>query len=280
MADAAAPLKLACAQLTSTPDLDANLEQIGRHIAAASDSGADLVAFPENAPLLAPSGVMRSVAAPEAQHPATRALCAAARDAGIWVLAGSMAVDPETGDGRLANRSLLIDAAGSVVRRYDKIHMFDADPESGERYRESEHYRPGRDAVTADTPWGRLGMTVCYDLRFPELFRSLAQAGAWFLSVPSAFTRPTGQAHWKVLLRARAIETGCWVFAPAQCGTHYGRRRTWGHTLVVDPWGRVVAEAEADDPMLLFADLDPAAVTDARAMIPSLAVNPGWSAPA
>ena len=272
------PLRLACAQITSTPDLDANLADLARHMRAASDAGADLVAFPENAPMLAPASVMQAAAAPETRHPGVRAVCAAAREAGIWVLLGSLAVEPEDSDGRLANRSLLIDASGAVVQRYDKIHMFDADPASGESYRESERYRPGSCAATADTPWGLLGMTVCYDIRFPELYRTLALAGAWFLSVPSAFTRPTGQAHWKILLRARAIETGCWVFAPAQCGTHYGRRRTWGHTMVVDPWGRVVAEAD-EEPTLVFADLDPSAVSEARKMVPSLAADRNWSRP-
>ena len=278
MPDGARGFRLACAQLTSTPDLDANLRGIDRQIRAARAGGADLVAFPENAPLLAPAGAMQAAAAPEDVHAATQAVCAAAREAGIWVLLGSLAVEPGAADGRLANRSLLIDAAGTVTCRYDKIHMFDADPGSGESYRESERYRPGGRAVTARTPWGLLGMTVCYDLRFPELYRALAAAGAWFLSVPSAFTRPTGEAHWETLLRARAIETGCWVVAPAQCGVHYGRRRTWGHSMVVSPWGRVVAEA-GDEPALLFADLDPDAVAEARTMVPSLAARQRWREP-
>ena len=279
MIEGAACLRLACAQLTSTPDLDANLRIIEQQIRTAQAADADLVAFPENAPLLAPASAMQAAAAPEEIHAATQAVCATAREAGIWVLLGSLAVEPDTSDGRLANRSLLIDAAGTVTCRYDKIHMFDADPGSGESYRESERYRPGAQAVTARTPWGLLGMTVCYDLRFPELYQSLAKAGAWFLSVPSAFTRPTGQAHWEALLRARAIETGCWIFAPAQCGVHYGRRRTWGHSMVVSPWGRVVAAA-GDEPELLFADLDPDAVTEARNMVPSLAARRRWCEPA
>ncbi len=279
MPDPGRRLRLACAQLTSTPDLDANLAAIAEQVRAARTGGADLVAFPENAPLLAPGRGMRAAAAPEASHPAVRAVSAAAREADIWVLLGSLAVDPREPDGRLANRSLLIDAAGTVVRRYDKIHMFDADPGAGERYRESEQYRAGTQAVCAPTPWGLLGMTVCYDLRFPGLYRALARAGAWFLSIPSAFTRPTGRAHWDTLVRARAIETGCWVFAPAQCGLHYGRRRTWGHAMIVDPWGRVVAAA-GEEPELIFAELVPGAVVEARRMIPCLASQPPWSGPA
>ncbi len=278
MSELSRPFRLACAQLTSTPDLPANLGIIEQQVHAARAAGADLVAFPENAPLLAPASAMQAAAAPEESHPATRAVCTAAREAGIWVLLGSLAAEPDDSDGRLANRSLLFDADGTVVRRYDKIHMFDANPGSGESYRESERYRSGTRAVTAMTPWGLLGMTICYDLRFPELYQSLAKAGAWFLSIPSAFTRPTGRAHWETLLRARAIETGSWVFAPAQCGVHYGRRRTWGHTMVVDPWGQVVAAA-GDEPDLVVADLDPAAVTEARDMIPSLAVQRRWSEP-
>ncbi len=270
--------RLACAQITSTPDLDANLAAMVRQIGAARAGGADLVAFPENAPLLAPARLMQAAAAPEADHPAVRAVCAAAAEAGIWVLLGSLAVGAGDPEGRLANRSLLIGADGAVVQRYDKIHMFDADPGAGERYRESERYQAGTEAVCARTPWGLLGMTVCYDLRFPGLFRALARAGAWFLSVPSAFTRPTGEAHWEPLLRARAIETGCWIVAPAQCGVHYGRRRTWGRAMVVDPWGRVVAAA-GEDPELVFADPDPAAVVEARQRIPSLDAQPPWSGP-
>lgn len=279
MTEGARCLRLACAQLTSTPDLGANLRTIEQQIHAARAARADLVAFPENAPLLAPANAMQAAAAPEELHAATQAVCVTARKAGIWVLLGSLAVESDTSDGRLANRSLLIDAAGNVMCRYDKIHMFDADPGSGESYRESERYRPGAHAVTARTPWGLLGMTVCYDLRFPELYQSLAKAGAWFLSVPSAFTRPTGKAHWEALLRARAIETGCWVFAPAQCGVHYGRRQTWGHSMVVSPWGRVVAVA-GDQPELVLADLDPGAVTEARNMVPSLSVRRRWCEPA
>lgn len=272
------PFRAACAQLTSTPDLAANLAAIDRLAREAADGGADLVAFPENAPLLAPGKAMAEAAVPEEEHPARAAAAEAARACGLWVLLGSLAVRTGDPDGRLANRSLLFDPKGAVRARYDKIHMFDADPASGERYRESERYRPGGGAVLAETPWGLLGMTVCYDLRFPELYRDLARAGAWALSIPSAFTVPTGEAHWETLLRARAIEAGAYVLAPAQCGTHYGTRRTWGHTLVVDPWGAVVARA-GGEPGLVFADLDPERADEARKRVPSLSHDRPWEPP-
>lgn len=188
------------------------------------------------------------------------------------MLVGSVAVrlDEAGGDeDMLANRSLLISDKGEVVARYDKIHMFDVDIEGGESHRESETYRPGGQAVMAATPWGGLGMTVCYDLRFPYLYRSLAQAGAHFLSVPAAFTRVSGRAHWHVLLRARAVETGCYVFAPAQCGDHANNRQTYGHSLIIDPWGKILAEA-GEKPSVITADIDPSRVAAVRAMIPAL----------
>jgi predicted amidohydrolase len=170
---------------------------------------------------------------------------------------------------RAANRSFLINRKGEIVARYDKIHMFDVDLASGESYRESRNFRPGELAVIANLPWGRLGLTVCYDLRFPALYRALAEAGVSFLTVPSAFTRQTGEAHWQVLLRARAIENGCFVFAAAQGGRHENGRETFGHSLVVDPWGRILAEG-GTEPGVVIADIDSAAVADARARIPSL----------
>jgi predicted amidohydrolase len=164
---------------------------------------------------------------------------------------------------------LLIDAAGAIVARYDKIHMFDIDLPGGESYRESNAYRPGGGTVVAETPWGRLGMTVCYDVRFPQLYRALAQAGADFLAVPSVFTVPTGRAHWHVLLRARAIENGCFVFAPAQWGEHAGGRKSYGHSLIVDPWGEVLTEC-GEETGIVTARIDPARIAEARRMVPSL----------
>jgi len=167
------------------------------------------------------------------------------------------------------NRSFLIGRTGEVIARYDKIHMFDVDLANGESYRESRTYRPGDLAVVADLPWGRLGVTVCYDLRFPALYRALAEAGALFFSIPSAFTVQTGEAHWHVLLRARAIENGCFVFAAAQGGSHESGRETYGHSLVIDPWGQILAEG-GTEPGVILADIDPAQVAAARARIPSL----------
>jgi predicted amidohydrolase len=190
-----------------------------------------------------------------------------ARELSLTVHIGSLAlkVSPE----RAVNRSLLIGPDGEIAARYDKIHMFDVDLANGESYRESRTYRPGELAVLADLPWGRLGLTVCYDLRFPDLYRALAVAGASFLAIPSAFTRQTGEAHWHVLMRARAIENGCYVLAAAQGGTHENGRETFGHSLVVDPWGRVLAEG-GTEPGVVLADLDLAEMAVARSRVPSL----------
>ena len=193
----------------------------------------------------------------------------------MWLLIGSLAIDLSRepgeieGERRLANRSYLIDPNGAIVARYDKVHMFDVDLAGGESYRESNAFRPGGQSVLAETPWGILGMTVCYDLRFPHLYRALAQAGADFLAIPSAFTVPTGKAHWHVLMRARAIENGCYVFAPAQWGEHAEGRRTYGHSLIVDPWGEIVADG-GEGVGIISARIDAAAIAKARRMVPSL----------
>jgi predicted amidohydrolase len=205
--------------------------------------------------------------ADEELDPTLAALREAARQLSIYIHVGSLAI--KVSPDKAANRSFLINRAGEVIARYDKIHMFDVDLANGESYRESRTYRPGDLAVLADLPWGRLGVTVCYDLRFPALYRALAEAGTLFFSIPSAFTVQTGEAHWHVLLRARAIENGCFVFAAAQGGTHASGRETYGHSLVVDPWGQILAEG-GTEPGVIFADIDPAQVTAARARIPSL----------
>jgi deaminated glutathione amidase len=194
---------------------------------------------------------------------------ALARETGAHLLLGSIMLR-ETGAERLANRSFLIGPQGDILARYDKIHMFDVDLAGGESYRESAVFRPGEAAVLAALPWGMLGMTVCYDLRFPHLYRALAQGGADFLSVPSAFTVPTGKAHWHILLRARAIENGCFVFAPAECGEHAEGRRTYGHSLMVAPWGEILAEA-GDEVGFITAEIDTDRIAKARNMVPSLA---------
>jgi predicted amidohydrolase len=203
---------------------------------------------------------------------------ALAQELGVWLLAGSLAIKlPD--DERLANRQFLIDDKGGIVASYDKIHMFDVNLANGETFRESKTYRPGDRAVVAQTPWAPLGMTICYDVRFPYLYRSLAHAGAKMLAVPSAFTRRTGEAHWHVLMRARAIETGCFVIAAAQCGDHEDGRKSYGHSVIVGPWGEVIADG-GDEPGVIVADLDFAAVDKARSMIPSLTHDRSYPDPA
>jgi predicted amidohydrolase len=208
-----------------------------------------------------------------------------ARELGIWLLLGSLVIDPAGEPGadpteeRLANRSFLLDAAGAVVARYDKIHMFDIDLPGGESYRESNAYRPGGATAVAETPWGRLGMSVCYDVRFPYLYRALAHADADFLAVPSVFTVPTGRAHWHVLLRARAIENGAFVFAPAQWGEHPGGRKSYGHSLIVDPWGEVLADC-GEQVGLVTARIDPGKIAEARRAVPSLTHDRAFTPPA
>jgi predicted amidohydrolase len=265
-----------CIQFTAARDYDPNIHVASDLIRRARDGGADLVLTPENTGLIEPIGKLRHAKArDEANHPVLAALREVARETGVWLLIGSLAVDisGEAGipkeETRHANRSYLIDPSGAVVAHYDKIHMFDVDLAGGESYRESNAFRPGGRAVLADTPWGVLGMTVCYDLRFPQLYRTLAQAGADFLAIPSAFTVPTGKAHWQVLMQARAIENGCFVFAPAQWGEHAEGRRTYGHSLIVDPWGEVLADA-GEGVGIVSARIDVEAIAKARRMVPSL----------
>jgi predicted amidohydrolase len=260
-------LRAACVQLTSGPSLEDNIAGAGRLVNKASDHGANFVFLPENVGLLGPGAVMREEAALENKHRALSEFRALAARLDLWILVGSLAVKRE--DKGLANRSYLVDPEGNLVSRYDKIHMFDVDLPNGESYRESDNYVAGTEACLATTPWGVLGLTVCYDLRFPNLYRELAKAGADIISVPSAFTFTTGIAHWHVLLRARAIETGCFIVAPAQCGNHYGKRVTYGHSLIVDPSGTILAEAH-DEPCFVMADLDLQLVHSARSFLPSL----------
>ena len=267
----------ACVQLSSGPEPAANVAAAAALIREARAAGADLVMTPETSNMLGLGRRdMMAAARPEAEDPSLAAFRELAAETGAWLLLGSLVLRA-SGD-KLANRSLLIDPGGHIVARYDKIHMFDVEIPDGQSYRESKAYAPGAQAATADLPWGRLGMTVCYDLRFPQLYRALAQAGADFLSIPSAFTRFTGQAHWHVLLRARAIETGCFVFAPAQCGSHEGGRETYGHSLIVAPWGEVLGDGDTA-PGVTLAEIDPAEVAKARAMIPALNHDRDFAAP-
>ena len=265
----------ACIQFTAGPDPEPNLRQVSELIRQARAAGADLIMTPEVSNFIESGRRRREKARREADDPFLRKMRDLARETGAWILVGSLVIDPagepgaEAGEERLANRSFLIDAQGAIVARYDKIHMFDIDLPGGESYRESNAYRPGGSTVVAETPWGRLGMTVCYDVRFPHLYRALAQAGADFLAVPSVFTVPTGTAHWHVLLRARAIESGCFVFAPAQWGEHAGGRRSYGHSLIVDPWGEMLADG-GEALGIITAQIDPERIAKARGMVPSL----------
>jgi len=269
--------KAACVQFCASRSLDQNLETVHRLIGDAVAGGADLVLTPEMTGVIEmDSKVLMANARPEADDPGLAALTAMAEEYGVWLSVGSLVIKSD--DGRLANRSFLMSPAGQVVARCDKMHMFDVALPDGETYRESKRYAAGDRAVLADLPWGRIGLSVCYDLRFPALYRALAQAGAAFLSIPSAFTRPTGKAHWHVLLRARAIETGCFVFAAAQDGEHEAGRKTYGHSLIVNPWGEVIADAGIGEGVV-FADIDPAEVASARQRIPALEHDRGFIAP-
>ena len=261
-------LKVGLVQMRSGVDPQANLATALAAIEEAARAGAAYVLTPEMTNIMEiERDRLFATIADEELDPTLAAMRQAARKLSIYIHIGSLAVkaSPE----KAANRSFLIDRGGDVVARYDKIHMFDVDLANGESYRESRNYRAGELAVVADLPWGRLGVTVCYDLRFPALYRALAEAGASFLSIPAAFTRQTGEAHWHVLLRARAIENGCFVFAAAQGGKHENGRETFGHSLVVDPWGKILAEG-GTEPGVILADVDPAQVTAARSQIPSL----------
>ena len=257
----------------------AHVEPMIREAAA---GGAKLILTPEGTNFLIQDRERRAAALEtQDRDEAVGKLRALARDLGVWLLIGSAIVrSGHAGDDRAANRSLLIDDRGEVVATYDKLHVFDVDLPTGERWRESASVRPGDDAAVADTPWGRLGLTICYDIRFPQLYRALARAGAVMIAVPAAFTVPTGEAHWETLLRARAIETGSYVLAPAQAGTHEDGRRTWGHSMVVAPWGEVIAKLDNDEPGVLFVMLDLDAVTQARAAVPQLSHDREFGAPA
>ncbi len=270
----------ACVQLSAAREVEPNIEAAGALIRAARAAGAELIMTPEVSDIMEPKRPLRlAKARDEASHEMLAAFRELARETGAWLLLGSAVVRREDGDERLANRSFLIAPDGSVKARYDKIHMFDVELAGGESYRESNAFRPGESAVLASLPWGTLGMTVCYDLRFPHLYRALAQAGADFLSIPSAFTVPTGRAHWHVLMRSRAIETGCFVFAPAQWGEHAEGRKTYGHSLIVAPWGEILAEAE-DGTGFILAEIDPAKIAEARRAVPSLTHDRPYAAPA
>jgi predicted amidohydrolase len=258
-------------------DLAANLESVRSMAREAAANHAQFVLTPEYALMMDGSGrVMRERALAADASPALAELQALARELSVWLLAGSLTL--KTDGERIANRSYLISSDGAVAARYDKIHMFDATLPDGKVIRESSAYCPGERAVVADTPWGKLGLTVCYDLRFPHLYRTLARAGARYLTIPSSFQRATGKVHWHTLIKARAIENACFVFAPAMCGEHPGHRTTYGHSLVVDPWGEVLADG-GETPGIVYADVDPARIDRVRGMLPCLDHDRAFSEP-
>ncbi len=255
-------------QMCSGRDVERNLADAGALIREAAGKGARYVQTPEITTLMEMDrGRLFAAVRPEDGNPAVVRFAGLARELGIWLHVGSMAV--LLGNGKIANRSLLFSPDGSIAARFDKVHMFDVELPGGESYRESRNYQAGSAGVLAKLPWGSLGLTVCYDLRFPHLYRALAKAGADFLAIPSAFTRQTGEAHWHVLVRARAIENGSFVFAAAQAGRHESGRETYGHSLIVSPWGDVIAEADAQVGIIV-ADVAPDEVEMARRRIPSL----------
>lgn len=259
---------VACVQLNPGEDRPANIERAAQGVEEAARRGAALVVLPEYATFLhASGGAMRRQGLPEADDPALPRFRQLAREHGIFILVGSLALARE--DGKLANRSFMISDNGEIIARYDKLHMFDATLPGGRVIQESSAYAPGTRAVVVDTPWARIGMSICYDVRFPALYRALSQAGAEVLAVPAAFTKATGTLHWKSLLQARAIENGAYVVAAATCGDHPGGHQTFGHAMIVDPNGQILAEA-GDEPEVICATIDLQAVETARQRIPSL----------
>jgi deaminated glutathione amidase len=264
-------MRIAVHQARTGIDPAANAATLVAAVEEAAAGGATILFTPEMSGLLDRD---RDRAAAhlrdEAQDPVLAAVREAAARTGIWVHIGSLALKGERGDGRLVNRGILIDSAGEIRARYDKIHLFDVDLPTGESWRESASYAGGERAVVAETPLGRLGLSICYDLRFPDLYRALTGAGATILAIPAAFTVPTGQAHWHVLLRARAIEAGAFVVAAAQGGRHEDGRDTFGHSLVVDPWGKVLLDM-GSEPGVGFADVDLAQVDEVRRRLPAIA---------
>ena len=272
------PLRVALIQTCTPATQAAALAQTAPLIAEAAAAGAQLIITPEGSNLLQRDRkAMLQVLATVEDDAFVQGVRALAIQHGVWILIGSALV--ANGD-KAANRAILVSASGDVVQTYDKMHMFDVDLPNGDHYRESALYVPGEEARIAATPWGPLGLTICYDMRFPQLYRALSKAGAGVIAVPAAFTRPTGEAHWDVLLRARAIENGAFILAAAQSGTHEDGRATWGHSMVIDPWGRILAEAQTDAPCVVMADLDLDLVDKTRQAVPSLKNERAFTGPA
>jgi len=263
-------MRAAILQATTGIDPEANAAALAAAVVDAAAGGADMLFTPEMSGLIDRDRKRASASITvEAEDATLAAVRNAAAKVGIWVQLGSLALAGRA-DGRFVNRGFVIDGSGEIRARYDKIHLFDVDLSSGERWRESDAYAPGDRAVAVETPWGRLGLSICYDLRFPDLYRALSDAGATILSVPAAFTVPTGAAHWHVLLRARAIEAGAFVIAAAQSGRHEDGRETFGHSLAIDPWGDVLLDM-GTSASLGFLDLDSARLTEVRERVPAIA---------
>ena len=276
--------KGACVQTTTGSNIDANIRHSSDLVRRARDAGADLIGLPEVANVMdMDRKALAGKTTLEGDDPMLANMRGLAKEIGAWILIGSIVVKheyslDESGRPKLANRSILIDSNGLVKARYDKIHMFDVNIDTGESYRESKAYEPGNNSTLAETPWGMIGMTVCYDLRFPYLFRDLAKSGAEMFSIPSAFTRPTGKAHWHVLMRARAIENGSFIIAPAQCGHHGQGRKTYGHSLIIAPWGEILADG-GEEPGFVVAGIDMDLVKEARSKVPSIHHDRDYVAP-
>ena len=272
-------MRIGLIQLNSSDDPVANLPVTLGHMRQAADEGATFVLTPEVTNFMSMDRKLAERALHhQADDPTLATLRAEARSLSIWLLIGSLALKTGDADGRLANRSFLINPAGEIVAHYDKIHMFDVEIDETESYRESAGYRPGTRAVVADTDFGRIGMAICYDLRFPHLFRTLAHAGASILTIPAAFSPVTGKAHWQPLLQARAIENGAFVLAPGQCGHHGAKRYTHGHSLAIAPWGEVLADG-GNEPGVTLVDIDLGDVSKARVRVPSITHDRNFSGP-
>jgi predicted amidohydrolase len=259
--------RVACVQNTATRDIQSNVDSVCEAIDAAVAGGAEFIALPETVGLIEPvNEQIPAATSSEADDIGLAAFRAKAREHGVMILVGSQLILEA---GRIFNRCFLLDRDGGIRARYSKLHMFDIELQNGETYRESDAIAPGDKAVIVETEFGRLGLSICYDLRFGALYRALAQAGAQLITIPAAFTQTTGQAHWHTLVRARAIETGAFVIAPNQCGHHCDKRYSYGHSLIVDPWGEILADGGAE-PGVIYADIDTDQVEKVRRRIPSL----------
>ena len=264
----ATTFRAACIQNTATRDIAANIAWVCERIGEARSAGADFITLTETVGLIEPvNAQIPDACYSEAEDPGLLAFRQLARALEVTILVGSQLI--KMADQRIVNRSFLLDTQGEIVARYDKLHLFDIELSKGEFYRESDVISAGDKAVLATTPWGKLGMSVCYDLRFAALYRELAQNGAQFITIPAAFTQTTGKAHWHTMVRARAIETACYIIAPNQCGHHADKRRSWGHSLIVNPWGEILADGGAE-PGIIYADIDLSEVDKARSKIPAL----------